>query len=149
MKKNSLGCASAVLVAVLTAGCASVPMASSDMDTQAKQFHVPSGKSRIYVYRNESIGGAIKIVITLDGKVVGSTAPRTYFALDVAPGKHELGCIVENTATLPVNAPADKPVFVWQEVKVGAWSPRCALNQMDDQAGRDGVLESGLAQPNP
>lgn len=149
MKNFGLGYFSAILLAVLASGCASVPMASSDMDTQAKQFRVPPGKSRIYVYRNESIGGAVKIVITLDGKVIGSTGRKTYFAIDVAPGKHELGCIVENTASLSVNAAAGKPVFVWQEVKMGAWSPRCALNQVDDKVGRDGVLESGLIQSDP
>lgn len=149
MKTIRLGCASAVMVAALVSGCASVPMASPDMDAKAKQFRVPPGKSRIYVYRNENLGGVIKIVITLDGKVVGSTAPKTYFALDVAPGKHELACLAENNASLSVSVPAGKPVFVWQEMKMGTWSPRCALNLVGDQAGRDGVLESSLAQSGP
>lgn len=149
MTKLTYGFYSALLAAFLATGCASVPMASMDKDTQAKQFHVPPDMSRIYVYRNESMGGAIKIVITLDGKVIGSNAPKTFFALDVTPGKHDVGCLAENTTTLPVNANAGKPVFVWQEVKMGMWSPRCALNQVDDQIGSKGVLESGLAQPNP
>lgn len=149
MKNFRLGYTSILLVAVLASGCASVPMASPDMDMQAKQFQVPSGKSRIYVYRNENMGGAIKIVITLDGKVLGSNAAKTYFAQDVAPGKHDVGCIAENTASVSVNAPSGKPVFVWQEVKMGTWSPKCAMIQVDDQVGRNGVLESGLAQPNP
>lgn len=147
MKKIGSACVSAALVAVLTAGCASVPMASSDMDMQVKQFYVPPGKSRIYVYRNEYMGGALKTMITLDGKVVGSTAPKTYFALDVTPGKYVLGCIVQqNTDSLSVNATAGKSVFVWQEMKLGTWSPSCALNLMDDHAGRNGVMESRLAQ---
>lgn len=149
MNKTNWGVTAIVCAAVLISGCASVPMASSDMDVQAKQFQVAAGKSRIYVYRNENMGGAIKIVITLDGKVVGSNAAKTYFALDVAPGKHDVACISENTASLSVNAPSGKPVFVWQEVKMGTWSPKCAMIQVDDKVGRNGVLESGLAQPNP
>lgn len=149
MKVDNIGIAGIVLVSLLATGCASVPMATQDSDAQAKQFRVSSGKSRIYVYRNENIGGAMKIVITLDGKVVGSTAPKTYFALDVSPGKHDLSCVAENTAPLSVNAPSGKPVFVWQEMKMGALSARCALNLVSDADGRAGVLESYLAQTNP
>lgn len=140
-----------VLVAgsLLATGCASVPMASQDKDAEAKQFRVSPGKSRIYVYRNENFGGAMRIVISLDGKVVGSTAPKTYFAFDVSPGKHEVACIAENTSSLAVNAAAGRPVFVWQEMKMGAMSAGCALRQMSEADGRAGVLESFLAQQNP
>ena len=146
MRKTTLISIPFILGAMVFSGCASVPLASPEQDTQAKQFRVPPGKSRIYVYRNESMGGAIKIAVTLDGKVMGQTAPKTYFAVDVAPGKHELTCLAENNASLSVNAPAGKPVFVWQEMKMGAWSARCALNQVSDPVGREGVMESSMAQ---
>lgn len=64
----------AVALLLLASGCASVPMASKEDDAAAKSFRAPSDKGRIYVYRNESMGGAVKIPITLDGKLKGSTA---------------------------------------------------------------------------
>jgi hypothetical protein len=136
---------SIALVAV-AAGCASVQMASPEADAQAKQFNVPVGKSRIYVYRNENFGGAIKIAITLDGRLMGSTAPKTYFAWDVSPGKHDIMCAAENNSKLTVDAPSGRAVYVWQEMKMGMLSAGCALNLVDGATGRAGVMESKLAQ---
>ncbi len=69
-------------------GCASVPMAPTEQDAEAKQFTVLQGKSNIYLYRNESFGGGVAVPVTLDGKNVGSTGPYTYFKWVVEPGKH-------------------------------------------------------------
>ena len=57
-----------IVAALLMAGCASVPMASSDQDARAKTFAVAPGKANIYVYRNEMMGAAIKMPVILDGK---------------------------------------------------------------------------------
>ncbi len=130
----------------VASGCASVQMASPEADKQAKQFSVPPGKSRIYVYRNETMGGAIKIPVMLDGKMMGSTAPKTYFAWDVTPGNHDIMCAGENNVSLRVNAPSGRAVYVWQEMKMGMMSARCALNLVDETTGRAGVMECGLAQ---
>ena len=79
-----------VLISLFLAGCASVPMASLDQDASAKSFAVRAGKSAIYVYRSESIGGAIPMTVTLDGKVAGQSAMKTFFLFEVDPGPHEL-----------------------------------------------------------
>lgn len=56
---NQLSLAVLLFLMSFVAGCASVPMASMDEDTKAKSFVVRPDKSNIYVYRNESFGGAI------------------------------------------------------------------------------------------
>jgi len=133
-------------VTALVTGCASVPMASVDRDTQAKTFSVKPDKANIYVYRNESFGAAVKIDVDLDGKPVGQTAAKTYFSLEVPPGKHTLSSKAENTDTLDVIAEAGKNYFIWQEVKLGLLFARNKLQFVDEAAGKAGVAECHLIE---
>ena len=87
-----------VVVYALLQGCASVPMAPSKKDTDAKQFRVDTNKSNIYLYRNESYGSAITMPVTLNGRIAGKTAANTYFKWSVSPGKHIITSLTENTA---------------------------------------------------
>ena len=137
-----------LLAASLVSGCASVPMASMDDDTKAKSFVVKEGKSNIYVYRNESFGGAIPITVALNGKVAGQSGPQTYFLFEVDPGAHEVSSIAENNSLLKLNTEAGKSYFVWQEVKMGMWMARSLLQEVDEATGRKGVAECKRAQAN-
>lgn len=143
-----------ILVAALAAsailsGCASVPMASPEQDAQAKTFPVAPGMSNIYVYRNETMGAAVKLPLELDGKYVGQTASKTYFALQVQPGRHTLVSRSENDSSLDVVAVAGQTHFVWQEIKMGLLQARVQLHSVDDTTGRAGVAECKLAQTAP
>jgi len=137
-----------VLLAALVAGCASVPMASTDADAKAKSFVVPAGKSNIYVYRNESLGSAIKMTVSLDGKVAGQSASHTYFLFEVDPGSHEVSSIAENTSNLKLNTEGGKAYFVWQEVTMGWWAARSQLHQVDEESGHKAVSDCKRAQSN-
>ncbi|HXH64023.1 MAG TPA: DUF2846 domain-containing protein [Mariprofundaceae bacterium] len=130
----------------LLGGCATVPMASLDKDNQAKTFQAPPQASRIYIYRNENMGGAIPMAVSVDGKTVGQTGPKTYFMLDVAPGKHRIESLTENVASLTLNTEQGKSYYVWQEVKMGLWSARSALHEVSAAQGQKGVMECKLAQ---
>jgi len=135
-----------VVVAILASGCASVPMASQELDTTAKTFAVKPGKANIYVYRNESMGAAIKMPIALDGKLVGDTGAKTFLLLEVSPGNHTLVSKTENDSTLAIDAAAGRNYFVWQEVKMGMMAARSALQRVDDATGKAGVAECKLVQ---
>jgi hypothetical protein len=137
-----------VCLSALLGGCASVPMASLDEDTHAKNFSVRPEKSGIYLYRNESMGGAIPMTVALDGKVAGQTGPQTYFMWEVDPGPHEIASHAENVVTLKLDTDPGKSYFVWQEVKMGLWMARSALHQVEEEAGRKGVAECKRAQSN-
>jgi hypothetical protein len=137
-----------LLLTALVSGCASVPMTSTDEDMQAKSFVVQDGKSNIYVYRDESFGGAIPMTVTLDGRVAGQTGPKTFFLFEVDPGPHEVSSIAENTSVLKLDTAAGKSYFIWQEVKMGLWMARSQLQQVDDEKGRKGVAECKRAQSN-
>ena len=137
-----------LLIVSLVTGCASVPMASMDMDAQAKSFTTPSGKSSIYVYRNESFGGGIPMTVALDGRVAGSSGPQTYFLFEVPPGPHEVSSIAEDTSTVKLDTKPGKAYFIWQEVKMGFWMARSQLHEVDEATGKKGVDECKRAQSN-
>lgn len=137
----------AMLAAAFTlGGCANVPKGDPNQDAALKSFPAPRpGTAGVYVYRNETFGGAIKLPLVLDGASLGQSGPKTYFYAEVAPGPHTLISQSENTETLTFNAVAGKLHFIWQEVKMGVFAARSKLNLVSEQEGRKGVQESVLA----
>ena len=132
----------ATLIALLFGGCASVPLASPVRDAQSKRFSPPSDKASLYVYRDENFGSAIKMLVSINGKVLGQTAAKTYLQIDLKPGRYKIDSTTENVSTLGLWVDAGRSYFVWQEVKMGVWSARSALKEVDENTGRRGVLES-------
>jgi len=134
--------ASAVLATVaLFSGCASVPLASSATDSKSKEFQPLPDRASVYIYRNENFGAAISMTVSLNKLTLGQTAAETYFHVNVPPGRYTVESISENVSSVTLNLDAGKNYFVWQEVKMGMWSGRSALQQVDDAKGRAGVLE--------
>lgn len=129
---------------LVMAGCASVPMGDPQKDAALKTFNAPQNKAAIYVYRNESMGAAVKMPVTVDGQVLGDTLAKTYLYTEVEPGSHELVSKAENDSTLKIDTVAGKNYYVWQEVKMGILYARSKLQLVDDQTGQGGVKESKL-----
>ena len=132
------------LMLTLLSGCASVPMASLEQDTQAKDFSPIPNKAALYIYRNEMFGAAIPMSVSVNGRVLGQTAARTYFRLNLPPGRYSVESHAENVSALQLNTEPGKNYFVWQEVKMGMWMARSQLQQTDETVGRAGVMESKL-----
>jgi hypothetical protein len=138
-----------VLMSLTLVGCASVKMADTAQDTQAKKFTAKPDVAGLYVYRNESMGSAIKMDVEVDGKALGQTAAKTYLYTEVAPGKHRIVSKTENASEIGIDAVAGKLYYVWQEVKMGVWSARSRLQLVDEATGQAGVNECKLAAPLP
>jgi len=138
-----------VAATVLVSGCASVPMADPAADSAAKTFSPLPGKAGVYIFRNESMGAAIKMDIFLDGKKLGESAAKTYFYVPLNPGTHEVMGKAENESRVSFNAVAGRVYYIWQEVKMGMMSARNQLTQVDDAKGRAGVMESKLVSSAP
>jgi hypothetical protein len=86
--------------------------------------------------------------VNVDGKSAGQTASKTYFMWLLAPGKHEFQTVAENTSNVSLDAKAGQTYYVWQEVKMGAWSAGAKLQLVDKETGKKGVEESKLiAEP--
>ena len=140
--------ASVVLaLAALLGGCASAPMADPRLDAEAKTFRPSPGKAGVYIYRNETFGAAISMDIALDGRVLGPTASKTYYYVEVMPGPHTVRGKAENESTVSFQALADRLYFIWQEVKMGLFMARNELQLVDEATGRAGVMESQRIAP--
>lgn len=123
-------------------GCASVPMATADTDAKAKEFKPAPGRASVYIYRNENFGAAIPMTLSVNKHTLGQTAAKTYFHVSVLPGRYTIESITENVSSLNLTVDAGQNYFVWQEVKMGMWTARSALQQVDEAKGKAGVLES-------
>jgi hypothetical protein len=134
-----------MLIAAALAGCASVPMGDAQQDAAAKTFAVPADKSGIYIYRNESMGGAVTMDVSVDDQPIGQTVAKTFLYKEVAPGRHTVTSKAENTESLDLETRPGKAYFIWQEVKIGFTHARNKLHLVDDATGRKGVAESSLA----
>lgn len=126
--------------------CASVPMASVEKNAAAKSFAVKAGKPNIYVYRNESMGAAFKLPLFVDGRAVGDTAAKIFLLLEVAPGNHTLVSKGEYDSVLPLTTSPGKNYYVWQEVKIGLFGPRSALQLVDEATGRAGATRASRSR---
>ncbi|HTL68376.1 MAG TPA: DUF2846 domain-containing protein [Lacunisphaera sp.] len=123
-------------------GCASVPMATTDKDAKSKEFQPLPDRASLYIYRNENFGAAIPMTVSVNKRTLGQTAAKTYFHVTVPPGRYTVESITENVSSVNLSLDAGKNYFVWQEVKMGMWSARSALQLVDDAKGRAGVLQS-------
>ncbi len=136
----------AVAIASSLVGCASVPMGDAKQDAALKTFSVPADKVGVYIYRNESMGGAVKMDVELDGQPIGQTAANTYLYKEVAPGKHTISSKAENTDSVEIDAKPGTLSYIWQEVKMGVLYARTKLHLVDETQGKKGVLETKLAE---
>jgi len=133
-------------IALSLVGCASVNMSDAQKDASTKKFTAPKDNTAVYIYRNESMGGAVKMDVELDGKPIGQTAANTFLYKEVAPGKHTISSKAENTDTVEIDAKPGTLLYIWQEVKMGVLYARTKLHLVDEVEGKKGVLETKLAE---
>lgn len=145
--KNTI-IASGVVFTLLLSGCATVPMAPDREDSRQKLFAPEHNKSKIYIYRNETFGGALHEDIAVDGKKMGKTAPYTYYVWIGNPGEHQITSYAENTTTLNLNTEPNKNYYVWQEMKLGVFLARTALHVENSATGKKAIQDCQLAKSN-
>jgi hypothetical protein len=134
-----------LLLGIAMAGCASVPMGDVTKDAELKAFKISAEKAGIYIYRNESIGAAVKMDVGMDGQNIGQTAAKTYLYKEVSPGLHTITSSAENTDTLHVDVKKGTLAYIWQDVKMGMLYAGSRLHLVSPEEGQKGVLESTLA----
>lgn len=136
----------AAMLAMTLAGCASVNMGDSKQDAALKTFSIAPDKSGVYIYRNESMGAAVKMDVALDGNPIGQTAAKTYLYKEVSPGKHTITSKAENDFSLDIDAKPGALLYIWQEVKMGVLYARTKLHLVNEVDGKIGVNETKLAE---
>ncbi|HEX5737652.1 MAG TPA: DUF2846 domain-containing protein, partial [Hydrogenophaga sp.] len=115
-------------------------------DAQRKTFTAPADKAGIYIYRNETMGAAVKMPVTVDGQMIGQTAANTYLYKEVAPGKHEVVSLTEGKENkVEIDAKPGTLVYIWQEVKMGMLAAASKLHLVSAEQGQKGVKDTKLA----
>ncbi len=134
---------------LLLTGCAATsPLVDKSLDQQAKLFKPSKDYANIYIYRNEYLGGALSKNIHVNGKLIGTTGPMSYFMLKVKPGKYIIHSDDDVKDTVTVNAKVKKNYFVWQEMKMGFLVGGTKLNKVNSSTGRQAVLECERIKSN-
>jgi len=137
---------SAIALAALVAGCAPLPMADAVPNAQAKKFEISPDRANVYVYRNQVLGGAIRMAVTVDGREHGVTRGKTYLLLRLEPGNYTIASQGQAKTSLTVDVAAGKNYFVWQGVTHNflSFTYHSRLKLVDETAGQEGVAECEL-----
>lgn len=113
--------ASRLLMVILLAGCASVPQASRERDAEAKRYLTHPNAATLYVYRNDFPAGTASedAVLHVDGRIIGTSLPGTYFRVDVRPGDRLLHGYGYDQGMLKVSTRSGEITFVSLNVMGG------------------------------
>lgn len=135
---------------LLLNGCASVPMDTAENDAAKKAFSSPAQDTAgLYIYRNSNFGGALKKSVSINGEVIGETAPMTFFYRDIKPGKHTISTESEfSDNEIELVAEGGKNYFIRQYIKMGVFVGGANLQLVSEDKGKQGVLECNLAKSN-
>lgn len=146
MKRLSL--VFALLSLVFFSGCATVPMASSEVDTELKTFQKPLNESAgLYIYRNSFAGQALKKNVYINGKLIGETANKVYFYKELPAGNYTLATESEfSENNLDITVEAGQLYFVEQTIKLGVFVGGAKLSLVDSDTGMKNVKECKLAK---
>ncbi|HMV21747.1 MAG TPA: DUF2846 domain-containing protein [Rhodocyclaceae bacterium] len=134
----------AISIVALT-GCASINKAPASAEAESKQFVSKPNVSQVYVYRNETLGAAISMPVTVNGQLAGNTGPHSFFRFELQPGEHVITS-QGNESRLTLTTEAGGLYYVWQEVKMGAFSAGSKLQLVSDSVGKQGVSECSQIQ---
>ena len=96
-----------------------VLLASRDADIEAKKFLPVSDKAVLYIYRNQFIGSAWQIPITVNGKLIGNTGGFTFFRKTLAPGEHIVESWADNPAQITLNLETGNIYYVRHKTRAG------------------------------
>ena len=138
----------AVVLGGSVMGCSLVPLADAPRDAQLKTFPVAPDSAGLYIFRNDAVGALVRVEVRLNGEPLGRTATQTYLYRQLAPGRHKIESVSENDETLEVDAKAGTLLFVRQDLTLGTYPmfPTTRLQQVSEEEGRKGVLESRLVR---
>ena len=141
---------SVVGVAMILAGCATVPMGDSRDDSILKSFPTKSAVAGLYIYREQALyASAVAITVEVDGNPVGQTAIKTYLYTEVPPGFHtisstSIGPYVPDS--LEIQTVAGRNYFILQDMVLNLTALQTRLRLVGEDEGKRGVLATSLAR---
>lgn len=129
-----------ILIALALAGCTSTPEATRERDLEAKRFMASPDAAVLYVYRSEP--GPVEpatetnTVLYVDGRLIGTTVPQTFFRIEVQPGGHLLHGAGPDPGTLKLDTRPGELYFVSMHTN-GEMSQFSLVNP---EAGKQDIL---------
>jgi hypothetical protein len=126
-----------LFLALLLAGCTSVPHASRERDAEAKQFLTHPNSATLYVYRTDfPVTGGQGNVLFVGTRLIGSTLARTFFRIDLPAGDHVLRGQAPDQGRLQITAPSGEITFISLNVTGG----HSMFRQVDAETGQREIL---------
>jgi hypothetical protein len=137
-----------VVLILLFASCATVPLAPPELDAAAKQFKPHPTKAIIYIVRPGAFAGAaINITPIFDQKILGALKGGTYAVVEVEPGPHQVALFGgENMGAVNIQAEAGRLYFVRVQPGIGVWAPQVLVELLSEEQGKEFVSVGQRAQ---
>lgn len=146
MRSRSALLATSLLSISLALGCASAPMATPERDMNAKAFAPIADKAVVYIYRDENFGGAVKIPIIVNSRIIGDTVAKSYFRIVLDPGPCEVQCKAESDSRQSFQTEAGKVYFLRQEMKMGMFMAGCMMHLIPEAEGHMAIARCKLLE---
>jgi len=123
------------------ASCASGPSYAEAVKTLPP---IPKGQGRVFIYRNTSLGLAVKPAIKIDGQKVGTSTAHGFSYSDQTPGNHEVSLATEWKHKDSVKVTPGQPSFVRTHVTFGALVGHVIPTAVDKSTGESEIQNCKL-----
>lgn len=126
-----------VLLAVLAAGlfgCSASGPRFSEMAGSMPSLGENEG--RIYFYRNSILGAAIQPDVAVNGQVVGTSRPNSFFYIDRPAGTYRASARTEAEGTIDVVLRPKQTAYVLMSISMGLLVGRPEFQRVSEAEGR-------------
>jgi hypothetical protein len=124
-------------------------MEPKEISAQAKLFNPPTeGNAGLYIYRDSTLGAALKKDILVDDKCLGQSAPKVFFYQDVKGNmEHKITTQSEFSPNdLLVKVDSGKNYFIRQYIKMGVFVGGANLEITEEEEGKKAISDLEMAK---
>jgi hypothetical protein len=120
------------LFLLCTAGCASGPSYEQHVNTIQPPLPLDG---RIYFYRTSSLGTGVQPSVSVNGEVVGTAGPKSFFFVDRPAGRYQVSTATGAEQSLSLTLDDGEVKFVRIEEKMGLFAGQIKLIPVDKNVG--------------
>ncbi len=139
----------ALCLAAAAAGCAKEPLATPEQDAQARLLRSVPDKAVIYLLRDRGDLYITEVQVGLDGQIVGTPRPNTFYRWEVPPGQHVIVSFTQPPAVLRLKTEPGGIYYVWQDINVGRLREPSRLQVVDPVTARLTMDQASLLENKP
>jgi hypothetical protein len=136
-----------VSILILLTSCSQIPVATNAEDREAKLFKPIKDKAIVYVFRDELMGGAVRMDLVFDNLLIGETRHNHYMRIVAKPGKHTMTSRSSDSYSINVNLKPNQIYYFRQEALFGWWTyAKTKLTIVDEMDAQESIKNSELIQ---